>query len=195
MTVPSIGSVFVASVPLDFSMVTVACPVPTNSRGSFLSEEFVMFCEDIVLSPSFTLKDFAICEDPELHLDNQKYALHMGEIILDPLRNTALRAEEIQQILGHKIKIRKGLVSPSTNSRLLNSSPNSLHVTGDALDFTCPEFGSVYQVCKKLESSYFPFDQLYNVRDHVHVSFRTVRMLTKSYIGHNVSFITGILNV
>jgi hypothetical protein len=179
-------------------MVTVTLQVPTETSDSFssvLGKFSIMDAANIILSPEFTLKDFAFCSDKEFYRDNWEYALHMGDAVLLPLKKTAKRAEEIQKILGHKITIQKGIVSPYTNKKLLNSSPASTHMLGEALDFSCPEFGTIYQVCRSLETAYFPFDQLYSVKDHVHVSFRKERMIMKTYAGQGISFLPGILNI
>lgn len=67
------------------------------------------------------------------------------------LERTALAMEEVRTILGDKpILISSGYRSPQVNAAV-GGSKNSAHMSGLAVDFSCPGFGTPKHICKKLE--------------------------------------------
>jgi zinc D-Ala-D-Ala carboxypeptidase len=66
------------------------------------------------------------------------------------LMRTAETMEKVRTILGDKpILISSGYRSPQVNSAV-GGSKSSAHMSGLAVDFSCPGFGTPLQICKKL---------------------------------------------
>ena len=66
------------------------------------------------------------------------------------LERTAQTMEEVRTILGDKpILISSGYRSPAVNSAV-GGSKSSAHMSGLAVDFSCPGFGTPLQICRKL---------------------------------------------
>jgi hypothetical protein len=73
---------------------------------------------------------------------------------------TAPFMEKVREALGNNsIYITSWYRGQALNSAVGGSS-TSEHCYGRATDFTCPGFGSVYDVCHKLSGSDLPFNQL-----------------------------------
>jgi len=93
--------------------------------------------------------------------------------VLERLRVAAKGMEQVRARLGD----RAILVSSGYRSRLVNAAiggaVNSAHVLGYAVDFTCPSFGSPFDVARHLSIQVdLVFDQLiYEFRNWVHISF------------------------
>jgi hypothetical protein len=67
------------------------------------------------------------------------------------LQRTAETMEVVRMILGDKpILISSGYRSPQVNAAV-GGSKNSAHMSGLAVDFSCPGFGTPLAICKKLE--------------------------------------------
>jgi len=95
------------------------------------------------------------------------------------VRNLALlprRMDSIQALLHRPLTISSGFRSTAVNAKV-GGSTRSHHTLGLAADFTCRQFGSPFQVCRRIASSTIPFDQLiYEFGDRtdggwIHVSF------------------------
>jgi len=70
---------------------------------------------------------------------------------LDNVRRTAEVMEKVRTILSNKpILISSGYRSPEVN-RAVGGSSTSAHMSGLAVDFTCPGFGSPLDICHALE--------------------------------------------
>jgi len=52
-----------------------------------------------------------------------------------------------------------------------NGSATSSHLTGFAVDFVCPRFGTLRQICQAIIASDTQFDQLILYNTFVHISF------------------------
>jgi zinc D-Ala-D-Ala carboxypeptidase len=66
------------------------------------------------------------------------------------IQRTAETMEEVRIILDNKpILISSGYRSPQVNSAV-GGSKSSAHMSGLAVDFSCPGFGTPIQICKKL---------------------------------------------
>ena len=93
---------------------------------------------------------------------------------LGNLRVTAAAMEEVRRVLGHKpILVSSGYRSPAVN-RAVGGARKSAHLSGWAIDFTCPGFGSDLVVCRAIEASDVRYDQLileYPPHGWVHISF------------------------
>lgn len=107
------------------------------------------------LSEHFTLDEFThsqvairtgISNDPPIDL-------------IPTLKRTAKGLEAIRTLLGDKpINISSGYRSPMVNN-LVGSKPSSQHLTGQAVDFTCPSFGSPSAIVRRIVSSGIEYDQ------------------------------------
>jgi zinc D-Ala-D-Ala carboxypeptidase len=66
------------------------------------------------------------------------------------IQRTAETMEKVRTILGDKpILISSGYRSPQVNAAV-GGSKSSAHMSGLAVDFSCPGFGTPLQICKKL---------------------------------------------
>lgn len=114
-----------------------------------ISEQIAAARSNIRLSEHFTLED----------LTQSESAGRRGiENAPDPegferLRHTALLLDRVRDTLGGcPLTITSGYRGPTLN-RLLGSAPQSVHSTGYAVDFTCGQFGTAYQVARAIERS------------------------------------------
>jgi hypothetical protein len=100
------------------------------------------------LTPHFTLEEFT---------DSQTAArkgIHnvpgAGSQERKNLQRTAETMEEVRTILGDKpILISSGYRSPAVNAAV-GGSTSSAHMSGLAVDFSCPGFGTPLAICKAL---------------------------------------------
>lgn len=90
--------------------------------------------------------------------------------MLETLRATARRMEEVRSLLGRPILINSAYRSPAVNQAVRGVS-TSAHCLGLAVDFVCPAFGSPHQVAKVLARSKIKFDQLILEYGWIHISF------------------------
>lgn len=116
------------------------------------------------LSQHFTLAELTVTNTG---LDN----VPKGEV-LDRLFLTADKLEKVREVLGNKpILISSAYRSPVVNKKVGGVS-NSDHMSGYCVDFTCPSFGTPYEICKELLLAKIKFDQLIHERRRwVHISF------------------------
>ena len=121
-----------------------------------------------LLSPNFTLDEFT----------NSQTAARLG-IRNDPpadvyptLKKTANGLELVRMLLGGKpILISSGYRSPALNSAVHGQS-SSQHLAGEAVDFTCPQYGTPEQIVAAIAKSTIPFDQvILEFSRWVHISF------------------------
>jgi len=102
------------------------------------------------LTPNFTLEEFT---------DSQTAArkgLHNVPPLGSPeranLQRTAEVMEEVRTILGgNPILVSSGYRSPQVNAAV-GGSKSSAHMSGLAVDFSCPGFGTPKAICHKLHS-------------------------------------------
>lgn len=81
------------------------------------------------------------------------------EAELDAIRDTAHRMEAVRALLKAPIHVSSWFRNPEVN-KAVGGSTTSDHMTGRSVDFTCPAFGTPYDVCKAIASSGIRFDQL-----------------------------------
>ena len=85
--------------------------------------------------------------------------------------STAGHMEMIRALLGKPILISSGYRCAELN-KAVGGVANSAHMSGYAVDFTCPDYGSPYKVAMELANSpSISFDQLIQERTWVHISF------------------------
>jgi hypothetical protein len=101
------------------------------------------------ITPHFTLAEFTdsqtaarkgISNVPPPHSHERKGIQRAAEVM-----------ERVRTILGdHPILISSGYRSPPVNAAV-GGSKASAHMSGLAVDFSCPGFGTPLQICKKLK--------------------------------------------
>lgn len=121
------------------------------------------------LSPHFTLAEATRSDTAaKMGLDNQP----SDDRHLQNIQYTARMMEEVRALLGNKpIKVSSWYRNRELN-KAVGGVSNSAHAVGLAVDFTCPDFGSVLEVCVALRNSKIPFDQLiWEYGRWVHIGF------------------------
>lgn len=109
-----------------------------------------------MLSENFTLDEFTFSQTAaRLGIDNTP-----PPEVLANLRRLAQALEQVRSALGGApILISSGYRSPVLN-KAVKGARNSAHVSGLAVDFTVPRFGSVLQTAKAAAASGVAFDQI-----------------------------------
>lgn len=86
-------------------------------------------------------------------INNEPTDEHMLNLI-----DTCHRADAVREFLGHPMIVSSGYRSPKLNAAV-GGSKTSAHCRGEAIDFTCPGFGTPAEVFKALKASGLRFDQ------------------------------------
>lgn len=111
------------------------------------------------------------------------------------LRVTAQRMEEVRTLLGKPVLVLSGYRSPATN-RLVGGSLTSAHMSGHAVDFICPGFGSAPQVAAFLAQHLASYDQIIDeFGDWVHIGFGPglrLQKRTARRVGGKTQYTPGI---
>lgn len=91
---------------------------------------------------------------------------------LATLTKTAQRMEQVRTLLGGKpISVLSGYRSPGVN-KAVGGAKNSAHMTGHAVDFICPGFGTPRQIVDYLNGRLTGFDQIIEeFGEWVHIGF------------------------
>lgn len=95
--------------------------------------------------------------------------------VVEVLTHTAGRMETVRSLLlDRPITVLSGYRSPEVN-RAVGGSKNSAHMTGHAVDFICPSFGTPRQIVAHLQANAAalgPFDQIIEeFGEWVHIGF------------------------
>ena len=102
--------------------------------------------------------------------------------------------ERVRTLLGAELHIDSGFRSPKLNAAI-GGSANSAHLEGYAADILCPGFGSPRDVCKAIEGSGIPYDQLILEGTWTHISIdprQRQQALTASFSGGKATYTNGI---
>lgn len=94
---------------------------------------------------------------------------------LATIQRTAMYMEDVRALLGHHPIIINSWYRSTAVNNAVGGVSNSQHKLGEAVDFTCPQFGDPKEICLYLERSGLPFDQLILEPTWVHISFNTSR--------------------
>jgi len=88
------------------------------------------------------------------------------------ISKTAQKMGIVRELLGHPVIVSSWYRCPELN-RLVGSKVTSAHIRGEAVDFTCPQYGTPYEVAKLLElnAAVLEFDQLIYEHTWVHIAF------------------------
>lgn len=121
----------------------------------------------MILSAHFTLEEFIDSQTAARKgIDNTP-----PPEVMDRLHRTATGLELVRNLLQAPILISSGYRSPELNAAV-GGSKNSQHMTGEAVDFTCPGFGPPAKVVQSIVQSIIPFDQvIVEFGRWVHISF------------------------
>jgi zinc D-Ala-D-Ala carboxypeptidase len=120
------------------------------------------------LSTHFDLSEFIVSQTAaRLGLDNTP-----PPDVLENLKRVAQWLEGVRILLGVPILISSGYRSPEVN-KAVGGAKSSQHLTGNAVDFTAPAFGSPRHVIDRIIDAGMIYDQLileYPPNGWVHVS-------------------------
>lgn len=141
------------------------------------------------LSPNFTLAEMERSQTAlRLGLDNrapQEAVERLG----------ALCAHVLQPIRDHfgAVHISSGYRGPALNARI-GGSRRSQHLRGEAADIVIAGVTPI-EVCRWIEGSRIPFDQLIYEGDWTHVSYspRTRRQVLTAHFGGGVRYSEGLI--
>ena len=87
------------------------------------------------------------------------------------LTAAAVKLDEVRKLLGKPIYVSSGYRCPEVNTAV-GGSKTSTHLTGEAFDFVCPEFGTVKEVFDAIRKSTLRYDQVLNeYNEWCHIGF------------------------
>lgn len=120
------------------------------------------------LSEHFTLAELTISNTAKrLNLDNTPKGVQ-----LENLKYTATKMEEVRSLLKNPISVSSGYRSPAVNKAVGSKAKHSQHMEGQAVDFTCPGFGTPDDIVRAIKASNIEYDQVIKEFDRwVHISF------------------------
>lgn len=107
------------------------------------------------LTQHFTLDEFVMSQTAVRRGINNAPT----DLIIPVLKRTAETLEVVRQLLGKPIVISSGYRCAELNAAV-GGSKKSMHMTGQAVDFTCPSFGTPYRIVDALMQSHLVYDQL-----------------------------------
>lgn len=88
------------------------------------------------------------------------------------IKYTAEQMELVRTVLNNRPILVSSWFRNEEVNKVVGGVPNSAHVSGYAVDFTCPRFGTVTEVCRAIIDSGIKFDQLiWEYGRWVHISF------------------------
>jgi zinc D-Ala-D-Ala carboxypeptidase len=120
------------------------------------------------LTNNFRLSEFTNSQTAERQgIDNTP-----PPAVIEALRKTAGHMEQVRTLLGgNAIVISSGYRSPALN-KSIGGAATSQHTKGEAVDFTCPAFGSPADIVKAIKASSIEYDQvILEFNRWVHISF------------------------
>ena len=122
----------------------------------------------MMLSPNFALSEFTESQTAaRLGLDNDPPA-----DLYETLKATARCMEDVRDLLGGKPVLVSSAYRSLEVNKAVGGSANSQHMTGEAVDFTCPKFGTPEEIVQKIKDSPLLFDQcILEFYRWVHISF------------------------
>ena len=122
----------------------------------------------MMLSPNFSLTEFTDSQTAaRMGIDNDPPVE-----LVPTLKATARCMEDVRDLLGGKpVLVSSAYRSPELNAAI-GGSKNSQHMSGEAVDFTCPKFGTPEEIVQKIKDSPLLFDQcILEYYRWVHISF------------------------
>src|SRR5260221_4342738 len=113
---------------------------------------------------------------------------------IENLKLLAQTLERVQKLLGVTLHIDSAYRSIRVNLAV-GGSAHSAHIDGYAGDFTAPGFGTPFDVCKAIEGSDIPFDQLIAEGNWAHISIAPAmrrQVLTAHFLNGKVAYTQGL---
>lgn len=120
------------------------------------------------MTPYITIEALCASETAKrLRLPNEP-----PDTVIAALERTLEGCHRIIEVLGRPIRVHSGYRSPPVN-KAVGGAQNSQHVKGEAVDFSCPSFGTPQQIFDELKFHVerLGIDQLILEPGWVHVSF------------------------
>lgn len=128
----------------------------TSGSGSSTSESSALPSSPNQLSAHFTLAEAT----KSATADARGISNSPSPSELAAIRDTALRMEQVRSLLGGKpILISSWFRNPAVNAAV-GGSKTSDHMSGRSVDFSCPQYGTPLDICRKIAASGIEFDQL-----------------------------------
>ena len=95
--------------------------------------------------------------------------------IAEVLKVTASHMDDVRELLGNPVHVNSWYRSPKVNAAV-GGAGKSQHMSGEAVDFVCPQVGPPTEVAEKILASGVKFDQLIiecpeSPSPWVHISF------------------------
>ena len=116
------------------------------------------------ISPHFTLREVTTTQTG---IDN---SIHPND--LPAVKHTAEQMERVRTVLRNNPILINSWYRNDKVNKAVGGVPNSAHRLGYAVDFRCPGFGSVTEICRAIRDSDIEFDQLiWEYGRWVHISF------------------------
>lgn len=125
------------------------------------------------LSTHFTYKEGTFSATAR----DRKIDNNPNPVQLEAMKYTALKMEAVRQLLDNRpLYITSWFRSYALNLAI-RGAQNSQHSKGEAVDFSCPGFGSPKQIAKELQKNkeLLGYDQLILEPTWVHISFVSTR--------------------
>lgn len=121
------------------------------------------------LTEHFTWAESVITTHREI--DN---TIHSQEV-LDNIPKTAVKLEKVRALLNSPIIVSSWYRCPELNAAV-GGAKNSDHMRGAAVDFIAPQFGTPYEIAKRIaaDSSLIGFKQLILEHTWVHISWELI---------------------
>jgi len=119
------------------------------------------------LTPNFSLEQLIYSETAERErIDNTP-----APEIMNQLLRLAQGLEQVRTLTGYPLDISSGYRCPELNARI-GGAMSSQHTRGEAVDFTCAEYGPPLDIIKAIRASDIDFDQcILEYARWVHISF------------------------
>ena len=145
----------------------------------------------MMLTEHFSLEELTFSSIAAVHgIDNTPPSGVMPRLV-----SLAYGLETVRALLrGIPLHIDSGYRCPALN-QLVRGVPDSAHVTGDAADFICPDFGSPLDIVRFLSTQTIVFDQLIQEGTWVHISFAPMcrrQILTAHFVNGKASYSLGV---
>ena len=144
------------------------------------------------LSAHFTLEEMIASQEAARRgIDNTP-----SPAIIENLRSTCERLEAVRALLSRPMIVSSGYRSPELN-KAIGGASNSAHMSGLAVDFICPSFGSPLAVCQAIEKSDLQYDQLiheYGSWTHLAIDPERQRRQALSIFRSNQGYLAGLID-
>lgn len=135
--------------------------------------------QPLELSDHFTYREATFSRTAiKRGLDNTPDEKQLANII-----KTANQMEKVRALLGNKVIHVSSWFRATKVNAAVGGSSTSQHMTGEAVDFYCPRYGSERKICETIvaHKELIPFDQLILEPSWVHISFLSDRRKKPRY--------------